>query len=115
VKRDELFAAMKHQFTDDEFDNLCFEFGIELDDITSEKQMKQKEQGSSKGNEFSDAVIYKIDVPANRYDLLCVEGIARALRIFLGKERPPMYKIVPPSVETQKIIVKPQTKVLFFS
>lgn len=28
---------------------------------------------------------YKIEVPANRYDLLCVEGLTRALLIFLEK------------------------------
>ena len=31
-----------------------------------------------------------------RYDLLCIEGIARALRIYLGKEKPPQYKLVYP-------------------
>lgn len=33
---------------------------------------------------MDEAVIYKIDIPANRYDLLCIEGIARSLRIFKG-------------------------------
>ncbi len=32
-------------------------------------------------------------MPANRYDLLCVEGLARAFRVFLGLEEPPQYKI----------------------
>ncbi|KAE8966298.1 hypothetical protein PR003_g29004 [Phytophthora rubi] len=46
------------------------------DDITSEKQLKQREtQGQDKDHSVhSDAVLYKIDVPANRYDLLCVEA-----------------------------------------
>ncbi|CAK5008834.1 unnamed protein product [Aphanomyces euteiches] len=96
VKRDELFAAIGQTFTDDEFDHLCFEFGIELDYITSERQIKQKEQGVNAGIDASDAVIYKIDVPANRYDLLCVEGIACALRVFMKKELPPVFKIVAP-------------------
>ena len=30
--------------------------------------------------------VYKIEIPANRYDLLCIEGLSRALRVFLGKE-----------------------------
>lgn len=30
----------------------------------------------------SEEVLYKIDIPANRYDMLCLEGIARALNIF---------------------------------
>jgi hypothetical protein len=49
--------------------------------------MARKEQGTETG---SDVVIYKIDVPANRYDLLCLEGIARGFRIFLGKEAMPV-------------------------
>jgi hypothetical protein len=43
---------------------------------------------------FADAsedVIYKIDIPANRYDLLCIEGIARGIKIFLGKETCPQF------------------------
>lgn len=31
-----------------------------------------------------------------RYDLLCIEGIARALRIFLGLDKPPQYKLAYP-------------------
>ncbi|KAF0688247.1 Aste57867_20117 [Aphanomyces stellatus] len=106
VKRDELFAAIGQTFTDEEFDHLCFEFGIELDDITSERQIKQKEQGANAALDADDAVIYKIDVPANRYDLLCVEGIARALRVFMNKEQPPVFRAVP-AASPHRITVKP--------
>ena len=41
----------------------------------------------------SEEVIYKIDIPANRYDMLCLEGIARALNVFLGREQPPRYTL----------------------
>jgi phenylalanyl-tRNA synthetase beta chain len=41
-------------------------------------------QGSAKAEALDETVIYKIDIPANRYDLLCIEGIARSLRIFKG-------------------------------
>ena len=34
------------------------------------------------------------DVPANRYDLLCIEGIVRALRVFLGEADAPVYRVV---------------------
>jgi phenylalanyl-tRNA synthetase beta chain len=44
-------------------------------------------------SDASDEVIYKIDIPANRYDMLCLEGIARALNIFLGREQPPKYHL----------------------
>lgn len=37
----------------------------------------------------SERVVYKIEIPANRYDLLCVEGLGRALSIFLAKYLPP--------------------------
>lgn len=37
-----------------------------------------------------DHVVYVIAIPANRYDLLCIEGFARALRIFIGLENPPV-------------------------
>lgn len=32
-----------------------------------------------------------------RYDLLCIEGLSRALRVFLGKDKPPLYKLVHPA------------------
>ena len=32
-------------------------------------------------------MVYVIAIPANRYDLLCMEGFVRALRIFLGDGR----------------------------
>ncbi len=53
----------------EDFDALCFDFGIELDEVV-------EEEGRTK---------YKIEVGANRYDLLCIEGIARSLKIFMEK------------------------------
>jgi hypothetical protein len=41
----------------------------------------------------SEDVIYKIDIPANRYDMLCLEGIARALNIFKGRVPAPHYRL----------------------
>ena len=52
-------------------------------------------------------MIYKIEIPANRYDLLCVEGIASALRIFLGKDQRPEFKVTtPPADKILKMTVK---------
>ncbi len=45
--------------------------------------MLEKEQAKKKDN-LSEEVLYRIEVPANRYDLLCLEGLALALRVFLG-------------------------------
>ena len=50
-----------------------------------------------------------------RYDLLCIEGIARALRVFLGKDKPPVYKLyVPPGGERELIEVKVAPEVRTF-
>jgi phenylalanyl-tRNA synthetase beta chain len=44
---------------------------------------------------------------AARYDLLCFEGIALMLNIFLGRKPLPNYRLVPPaSGELEKIVVK---------
>jgi phenylalanyl-tRNA synthetase beta chain len=45
----------------------------------------------------------KIEVPANRYDLLCLEGLARALRIYLGIESLPNYRVLPWSGRTATV------------
>ncbi len=52
---------------------------------TSEKQQIVKEQGEGgvKLEGISDEEVYRIELPANRYDLLCAEGLTRALLIFL--------------------------------
>ncbi len=63
------------QIADEKFDELCFEFGIELDEVVNEKETPTS----------PDNFVYKIEIPANRYDLLCLEGLARSLNIFLGK------------------------------
>lgn len=68
--------------------------------------MISKEQGIIK-EDASDEVIYRIEVAANRYDLLCLEGLVRGLLIFLEKEPVPKYRITQGS---QKIIVKPAIK-----
>eukprot|EP00957_Ditylum_brightwellii_P084756 6444656-Ditylum_brightwellii.AAC.1 len=87
LKRDELFHHLQWTYTDFEFDELCFEFGVELDEVTSEREEALKSATAKLSKEkiasLSEEVIYKIDVPANRYDLLCMEGLTRALLIFL--------------------------------
>ena len=55
----------------------------------------------------SDDVLYKIDIPANRYDMLCLEGIARALNIFSGRAGCPDYRLAPiPPASRVTITVK---------
>lgn len=48
-------------------------------------RVSQGGASAAKKGEASTDVVYKIDIPANRYDLLCIEGLARALRVFLGE------------------------------
>ncbi|KAK1899422.1 Phenylalanine--tRNA ligase beta subunit [Dissostichus eleginoides] len=110
VKRDLLFKALGKTYTDEEFDELCFEYGLELDEITSEKEIISREQGDSKASGASDVILYKIDVPANRYDLLCLEGLVRGLQVFKNKLEAPRYRRVSPlSGEPQKLIITEET------
>ncbi|CDY54089.1 BnaC08g47290D [Brassica napus] len=93
VGRDRLFAALGESYTREEFDDLCFRFGIELDDVTTEKAIIRKEKHIEEEAGKDEETIYKIDIPANRYDLLCLEGIAQALRIFNKKQEIPTYRL----------------------
>ncbi|XP_066522843.1 phenylalanine--tRNA ligase beta subunit [Hoplias malabaricus] len=110
VKRDLLFQSLGQTYTDEEFDELCFEFGLELDEITSERDIISREQGDQKAEGASDVILYKIDVPANRYDLLCLEGLVRGLQVFKEKKEAPRYKRVSPvNGEPQRLIITEET------
>lgn len=73
----------------EELENICFDFGIEVE----------------KDNEDPDKIVFEI--PANRYDLLCVEGLTDALGVFLGLRKAPVFHL---KKGTEKIIVKKSTK-----
>ncbi|KAF8517820.1 hypothetical protein JB92DRAFT_2904703 [Gautieria morchelliformis] len=92
VDKAELYHSLGRQYSTEEFDQLCFEFGIELDEDTTD----QVNEAIKRGLPIERPQL-KLEVPANRYDLLCIEGIARALRIFLQKDIPPDYKLALPS------------------
>lgn len=77
VDRDRLFREIGRGFSEAEFDELCFEFGLELDGV----------------EENEGKVEYKVEVPANRYDLLCIEGLSQALRVFLNVQETPQYTL----------------------
>ncbi|WCJ21809.1 Phenylalanine--tRNA ligase beta subunit [Euphorbia peplus] len=113
VPRDRLFAAIGRTYTEEEFDDLCFRFGIELDDVTTDEAINRKERHEEdKGND-GEEVIYKIEVPANRYDLLCLEGIAQALRIFNKQEETPAYSLANISKELRHTVhIKPETSMV---
>lgn len=84
VDKADLFELLGKEYTTKDFDELCFEFGIELDEDTTEECSKTGERPQ-----------YKIEIPANRYDMLCIEGIAQALNEFLGRREQPQYKLSP--------------------
>ena len=73
------------------------------------KELAREDQGDEEGEE----VLYKIEVPANRYDLLCLEGLSRALRIFGGLEPAPTFSLVEPpggAAARQRLVVKPEVR-----
>ncbi|XP_034905999.1 phenylalanine--tRNA ligase beta subunit, cytoplasmic isoform X4 [Populus alba] len=114
VGRDRLFSALGKSYSREEFEDLCFKFGIELDDVTTEKAIIRKERhlNEEDGGVGDDdgEIIYKIEVPANRYDLLCLEGIAQALRVFNEEQQTPTYTLASiPKDSMLKMHVKPQT------
>ncbi|KAH3681028.1 hypothetical protein WICMUC_000009 [Wickerhamomyces mucosus] len=81
VDKADLFELLGQTYTSEEFDELCFEFGIELDeDTTDSVQPGERPQ-------------LKIEIPANRYDMLCIEGIAQSLNEFLSRKSKPLYKL----------------------
>ncbi|KAG6466171.1 hypothetical protein ZIOFF_076035 [Zingiber officinale] len=66
-------------------------------------------QEEQEAGDEDEEVIFKIGVAANRYDLLCLEGIAWALRIFIEKEASPLYTVTSVSPESiLKMHVKPE-------
>lgn len=65
--------------------------------------MIAKEQGIEHEVGASEDVIYKIDIPANRYDLLCLEGLVTGLLIFLKKIDIPQYRSIVPEKDMEKI------------
>jgi len=98
VNRDELMRCLGVEYSETEFDELCFEFGLELDEVVKED---------------NGDVTYKIEVGANRYDLLCLEGLVRNLLIFQNKMKVPRYKSVMPAAgKGQKLMIDASTAVI---
>jgi phenylalanyl-tRNA synthetase beta chain len=66
-----------------------------------------KENLDSKNIKYSDEVLYKIEVPSNRFDLICLEGLAISLKAFLGITPMPKYSLKPSG---EKVIIKKSTE-----
>lgn len=63
-----LTRLLGKDFTEEEINNITFDFGIELDDTYDE----------------NGKTMFKFDIAANRYDLLCIEGLAAALKPYMS-------------------------------
>ncbi|KAI9736777.1 MAG: phenylalanine--tRNA ligase subunit beta [Cirrosporium novae-zelandiae] len=105
VDKAALYKALGQVYTTQEFDELCFEFGIELDEDTEDTERPIGKDGKQEPPQL------KIEIPANRYDMLCFEGIALMLNIFRGKTSLPNYVLAPPpdNCEIQTMTVHPDT------
>ncbi|OSX60418.1 hypothetical protein POSPLADRAFT_1066716 [Postia placenta MAD-698-R-SB12] len=108
VDKEDLWRRLGRAYSAEEFDRLLFEFGLELDEDTTEEVEAARKKGLP-----ADRPQLKIEIPANRYDLLCIEGISRALRVFLGLDKSPQYKLVMPEGGEANLInvtIAPETK-----
>jgi len=108
VDKADLWERLGHEYSSEDFDHLCFEYGIELDEDTT----SEVEEAVKKGLPAERPQL-KIEIPANRYDLLCIEGISRALRVFTNRDEAIRYKLVlPPGGESKLLTatISPETK-----
>ncbi|KAH8653363.1 phenylalanyl-tRNA synthetase [Xylariales sp. PMI_506] len=101
VDKYDLFKALGQKYTTDEFEELCFEFGIELDEDTENDERPIV-------NGVQEPPQLKIEIPANRYDMLCFEGIALMLNIFRGKQATPNFRLLKPASGAMETITVSQ-------
>ena len=118
IERDVLVAHIGRSYTEEELNEVCFEFGVELDEITSECEEASKSATTRLSKEeleaLLDSVVYKIDVPANQHDLLCVEGLSRVLWVFFGEMDSPNYTFANPAsgiLETMMVVYSSTFKI----
>lgn len=98
VEKNRFLNELGKKFTHQEFDDMLFDYGLELDEDTSLTTPDEKPYK------------LKIEVPANRYDLLCHQGLVLSLRTYIGTSPPPSFKLVVPKPENQwKVIVRKET------
>ena len=69
INLEQFYDLLGRKMTLEELEELCFDYGLELE-----------EDGDS-----TETV--KVELPANRYDLLSVEGLAIAFRSFLDNHQ----------------------------
>jgi phenylalanyl-tRNA synthetase beta chain len=89
LKTETFFTYLGKKLELKELEDICFDFGIEVEE------------------DSLDSTKIVFEIPANRYDLLCVEGLTDALGIFLGLKKAPVFHL---KKGTEKIVVKKSTK-----
>ena len=97
---------------DEEFEDLCFEYGLEVEFGNGADMNMARLDGDGNAIDMSKHFIYKVEVPANRYDLLCLEGLATALKAYIsepGAYQYPQYKVSKPK-KLERVTVKKETK-----
>lgn len=80
LNRDDLFEALGKVYTQEEFDELCFEFGIELDEVTSEADELEKQ--------VIFCCLWWLYTTAVQHPLLCAGVRATARSCYKGRVRP---------------------------
>lgn len=110
VLKNELFDKIGRKFTDQEFEDLCFQIGFELEIGDAVEMQMTRNDAEGKSIDISKQIVYKIEVAANRYDLLCIEGISAAFKAYLGLGKAPRYSIKNQASTLQEIIVKSDTQ-----
>ncbi|CAK7240151.1 MAG: phenylalanine--tRNA ligase subunit beta [Sporothrix thermara] len=100
VDKYRLFKELGQTYTPDEFQNLAFEFGVEVDEDTEDDPSRPADEPPE----------LKIEIGANRYDMLCFEGIAMNLNVFRGKYPMPKFRLLDiPEDKMQTITVSADT------
>jgi phenylalanyl-tRNA synthetase beta chain len=103
VIKEDLFKAVGKSFTDEEFEDICFDFGLEIDKTTT-KDLPHRDILVGNGE---DKEVYKVEVSANRIDLLSAEGLAYAIKCYVNNGQLINYTLKP---SKEKIIVKAATE-----
>ena len=67
ISKKDFLNSIHQKLSDDEIEKILFSLGIEMDIIC----------------EDTGVVVYKLDIAANRYDLLCLEGLAKIINTYL--------------------------------
>ncbi|KAK4529797.1 hypothetical protein CCYA_CCYA02G0654 [Cyanidiococcus yangmingshanensis] len=107
VVRDRLLKALGTELSEAALAELCFAYGLELEAVTEEpldellggQRSRSGWSGATEGIDHYAGSLdrrvscVKLEVPANRPDLLCFEGLVQALRVFLGRDSPSVYRL----------------------